>query len=357
MRTALKIIILIVIFSYDLYSQDSISGCNLRLKFKNGKLGYVNETGKKVIDFQYDYAEEFQNGLAMVRVDGKNGYINCSGIQVIKAIFDDASSFQDGTAKVTINQKAGIIDLYGNFIVEPQYEYIGQFIDGYARVKKENYYGLIDQNGNLLRDEMFLFCDDFHDGFVMVQAPNRDSTVIMDNDQVTAYLDKKGVILGDHLLSSGTSFENGSAKVAFNGEVYYLDSEGKLSAREAEECDDALFYLQKAEVEGNETMPEFPGGDNARMKFLQENVKYPHDAREKGISGIVYVTFIISKDGKVIRPEILRGIHPSLNTEAIRVISNFPDWKPATLNGDNVCVRFNMPIKFTLAGREKYPGK
>jgi protein TonB len=99
-----------------------------------------------------------------------------------------------------------------------------------------------------------------------------------------------------------------------------------------------------------EESPSYPGGDEARIKFLQENIKYPQMARESGISGTVYVTFVVERDGSVTDVKVMRGIGGGCDEEAIRVIKAMPKWNPGKQRGKPVRVQFNMPIKFTLAG-------
>jgi periplasmic protein TonB len=97
-----------------------------------------------------------------------------------------------------------------------------------------------------------------------------------------------------------------------------------------------------------EEMPSFPGGDEARIKFLTENIKYPQMAKESGISGTVYVTFVINEKGKVADVKVLRGIGGGCDEEAIRVVNLMPPWNAGKQSGKAVRVQFNMPIKFTL---------
>jgi periplasmic protein TonB len=99
-----------------------------------------------------------------------------------------------------------------------------------------------------------------------------------------------------------------------------------------------------------ESMPEFPGGDAARMKFLQDNIKYPQLARESGIQGTVFVTFVVEVDGSVTDVRVLRGIGGGCDEEAVRVIKQMPSWVPGRQRGQPVRVQFNMPIRFTLQG-------
>ncbi|MCF8219411.1 MAG: energy transducer TonB [Bacteroidales bacterium] len=99
-----------------------------------------------------------------------------------------------------------------------------------------------------------------------------------------------------------------------------------------------------------EEQPSFPGGEQARMKYLQENIEYPQMARESGIEGTVFVTFVVEPDGSVTDVRILRGIGGGCDEEALRVVRNMPKWKPGKQRGKSVRVQFNMPIRFKLQG-------
>jgi len=95
-------------------------------------------------------------------------------------------------------------------------------------------------------------------------------------------------------------------------------------------------------------MPEFPGGDLARMEFLRQNVRYPTKARRAGIQGTVWIEFIVGKTGKIEDAYILRGISPECDEEALRVVNQMPPWNPGKQRGMPVKVRFQIPITFTL---------
>ncbi len=101
-----------------------------------------------------------------------------------------------------------------------------------------------------------------------------------------------------------------------------------------------------------EKMPEFPGGMEALLKFLSENIKYPATAVEQKIQGRVIVQFIVAKDGSITKPFILRGVSPELDAEALRVISIMPTWKPGTQRGQAVNVKYTVPITFSLPKTE-----
>jgi len=103
-----------------------------------------------------------------------------------------------------------------------------------------------------------------------------------------------------------------------------------------------------------EKQPSYPGGDDARVAFLGQNIKYPEQATKNGVQGKVFVTFVIEADGSISNVKVLRGIGGGCDEEAVRIISIMPKWNPGMKNGKAVRVQFNLPIKFTLdSGKDK----
>lgn len=97
-----------------------------------------------------------------------------------------------------------------------------------------------------------------------------------------------------------------------------------------------------------EEQPEFPGGNAAMMKFLSDNIKYPVIAQENGIQGRVITNFVVERDGSITDVQVVRGVDPSLDKEAVRVIQSMPKWKPGKQRGSPVRVRFTLPVVFRL---------
>lgn len=97
-----------------------------------------------------------------------------------------------------------------------------------------------------------------------------------------------------------------------------------------------------------EEQPEFPGGEAKMMEFLARNTVYPEIAKQSGIQGIVYVQFVVEPDGSISNVKVLRGIGGGCDEEAIRVVRNFPRWKPGKQRGKPVRVFFNLPFRFQL---------
>lgn len=102
-----------------------------------------------------------------------------------------------------------------------------------------------------------------------------------------------------------------------------------------------------------EVMPEFPGGQGELLKFLAQSVKYPVIAQENGIQGRVTASFIVEKDGSIRDVEVIRGVDPSLDVEAVRVISSMPRWTPGKQRGKEVAVKYTVPVTFRLEGANK----
>lgn len=138
-------------------------------------------------------------------------------------------------------------------------------------------------------------------------------------------------------------------------------------------CSGQTDSSQKAnqeEREMAEQMPEFPGGQDSLIKFLKKNITYPAIAREMGISGTCYISFVVGPTGALESIRLLRGIRPptsedgkplddkrkqdyiyaarAMDEEALRVVRMMPDWKPGYQAGKAVKVRFNLPIRFKL---------
>ena len=97
-----------------------------------------------------------------------------------------------------------------------------------------------------------------------------------------------------------------------------------------------------------ESQPSFPGGDIARIRFLYENIQYPAMAKETGIQGRVYITFVVEKDGSITDVRLLKGIGGGCDEESIRVVKAMPKWIPGKQRMKPVRVQFVLPIKFTL---------
>ncbi len=110
---------------------------------------------------------------------------------------------------------------------------------------------------------------------------------------------------------------------------------------EIEIPDDTIF-------DNVEVQPEFPGGYSAFLQYLSNTIKYPRIALEGGITGTVYIQFILEKDGTPTDIKVLRGVAGGCTEEAVKAIENMPPWRPALQNMKPVRYKFYIPVKFTL---------
>ena len=97
-----------------------------------------------------------------------------------------------------------------------------------------------------------------------------------------------------------------------------------------------------------EQMPQYKGGDQALMDYLNKSIKYPVIAEENGIQGRVVCTFVVERDGSITDVKVVRSVDPSLDKEAVRVLKAMPKWIPGKQNGSAVRVKFTLPVTFKL---------
>ena len=121
-------------------------------------------------------------------------------------------------------------------------------------------------------------------------------------------------------------------------------SENKTATPVAIEVPDTLGKTYDAV----EVMPEFPGGTEALLSFIKDNLEYPQKAIDEQTEGRVIIRFVVNSNGEISDPTILKGINKNLDQAAIDVINKLPRWKPGQQDGQPVSVRFTLPIVFKL---------
>jgi len=140
--------------------------------------------------------------------------------------------------------------------------------------------------------------------------------------------------------------------------LFTAGSANKLSAQNTQQnakpteqkktVDQEKLYTAETVFTVVETMPSFPGGQEALYKYLRENIKYPEEAKSKGVQGTVFITYIVEIDGSVTNVKVLRGIGSGCDEESVRVVSAMPKWSPGKQRGVPVRVQFNLPVKYKL---------
>jgi len=111
---------------------------------------------------------------------------------------------------------------------------------------------------------------------------------------------------------------------------------------------DHQVVIEDKPVYGVEQMPQFPGGDEELMKFVRDNLRYPQIASEAGVEGRVTIRFVVNRNGDVTDVTIIRGLDPSCDKEAVRVVKLMPRWIPGRQNGRNVPVYYTLPVVYKL---------
>lgn len=192
---------------------------------------------------------------------------------------------------------------------------------------------------------------------------------------------KNGILDGPHLewYKNGTLKKKGNytnGKLSGISQVWY--ESGKLCLNEkyvnGEQHDTLTVYFETGAIRRREIynegimvsgkvynesgqekeyfpryqFPVFPGGEEAMLKYLSRNIKYPKTTRKAKAQGLVIIIFDVDETGSLSEYTILKNLHPDADAEALRVIKNMPVWKPGLLEGEPVAVRYTLPIRFSI---------
>ena len=187
---------------------------------------------------------------------------------------------------------------------------------------------------------------------IIAFACDQKESVVQEESKDENVLILKHTILPDGKIRiEGTDKDIEKFKNAFSiksGFEFTTDSVGNTLLVKREEiqlkslsADEQIFFIV-------EEMPEFPGGEMALRQHIANAVKYPDEAVKKGTQGKVHVTFVVTKDGSVANVTIARGVDPSLDKEALRVVNELPKWTPGKQRGKFVNVSYTIPINFQL---------
>jgi len=193
------------------------------VKIKN-KYGFIDKKGTLIINNQFDYADDFKEGLALVsnKKDPLSdemlyGFIDKEGKIIINLQFKFASSFNNGIALVSDGKKYGFIDSKGVYVVNPQYDYALNFSEGLAAVKQGNLWGYIDTDGKIIINPQFEDVKSFRNSLAAVKS---------DKDN-WGYINKQGKYEINPQFSSAGYFNKVFAPVVSGGKIGFVDTEGK----------------------------------------------------------------------------------------------------------------------------------
>jgi hypothetical protein len=245
---------------------------------RNGKWGFIEKTGKIVINPQFDdlkpdtFGYTFQDdifldGLACVNIggnhDGKWGYIDKTGKYIVNPQYLMAEPFSEGLAAVNVNGKWGYIDTKGKFVIEPQFHNVGKFSESLAAVSESGggSYRYIDKSGNVIIEAKFDSAGPFSEGLARVGISGK-----------YGYIDKTGTFrippqFGEYPLSGFKGeFVNGMAIEYVSGKAGYIDKTGKFSINP--QFDEADYFSNEHACVG---VGEYP---NTKFGFIDKTGKY-----------------------------------------------------------------------------------
>ena len=195
------------------------SGNMAPVKTADGEVAFVDRSGKVVISGTFDQLQNdgFRSGLAAVAKSGKWGFIDTTGKWVIDPQFEEAGLFADGLAPVLVGGRWGYIDRKGKFAINPQYDTAGQFSEGYAAFWSAGKCGFIDVTGHVVADAKYLATDNFRDGLAAVST-----------GEGWGFIDTTGRMVISPQYDNAGSFQNGLAKVWAIGKEAYITKTGSF---------------------------------------------------------------------------------------------------------------------------------
>ena len=232
---------------------------------KDGKYGYIDDNGKVIIPFEYEYAEDFNEGLAIVWKGYKEfksdyfkcGYIDKTGKEVVSIKYDDVEKFKNGIAKVTENRESFFINKMGEKIISFKYDKLSPFKEGLAAAKKDGKWGYIDKAGKVIIPFQYDDASEFNGDLAIVGIgeedhfrkyfyidkagndvieinryeylePFKEGLAAVKKDEKWGYIDKNEKIIIPFQYDDASEFSEGLAAVEKNGKWIYIDKTGTI---------------------------------------------------------------------------------------------------------------------------------
>lgn len=194
-----------------------LHGQKLHINVVHGKFGFFDAQGKEVIAPKYDYAKEFNEGLAVVMKNKKYGYINPKGEVVIPLMYQSANDFCEGLAPVKQNERWGFINPANEAMVPFQYQALGKFQEGLAYAILNEKFGYIDKKGTEVVPCKYQWASDFREGLARIQLNGK-----------WGFIDKNSKEIVPIKYETMTDLIDGFAKGSLNGTTYYVDRSGAV---------------------------------------------------------------------------------------------------------------------------------
>ncbi len=273
-------------------------------KCTRGKCYFVDQTNKRISDY-YEDVKEFQEGLAAVNKEGKWGYVNEWMTIIIPLKYQRASDFNEGLASVKLNNESFLIDAEGNSKSE-KYDSIG-YISKYIVIKKNNKLGLLTLKGKLK------------------EAPQFDRISAFYNNDFGVQVDGKWA-----------NFNNGNLNYN-NPTIYYASPE-------------EMPVYSKSCINTEDLESRKACSNKEMLTKIYQSVRYPIEARKKGIQGEVIIRFLVNNEGVMENPEIVKNVGGGCGEQAFNVVKTYlKKWAlPGKENGQPINTVVNLPVKFNL---------
>ncbi len=188
----------------------------------NSKWGFIDNSGKIIINAQFDRVGDFKEGMALfasdINMKMQYGYINKKGEIAINAQFEEASPFQNGLALVKVNNKYGFIDKSGKFVINAQFDYAEPFSEDLALIKSGEKFGYIDKSGKIVINPQFDKVGSFKEGLALAVSI----------DEKFGYINQKGNFEINAQFDEARPFNKKLAAVKINNKYGFIDKTGKI---------------------------------------------------------------------------------------------------------------------------------
>lgn len=327
---------------------------NLFVLEKNGLVGAVDSLGNTVIPFEYDFNPE-GSASRLVFVWGDTACFLFDNTGRLVCTYDNFYSYSDCDASepqllfaVCRNGLWGLVDTSWREVAPCIYKG-ADFVDDRHWLMRldEGTSCLIDERGQVLFKGPYSYAYPFCDGIwrVGIYDCANNKNILGDVDaygQTT--LSRKDLKEMERILTECAKKEKElpvETTVREADETIHTDTIPAVWTAIDEEEIDEVFVIA-------ENQPEFPGGDSALFMFICMNLSYPDQARDNGLEGLVWVRFVVKKDGTISNVKLLRDIGGGCGQAAIEMVKSMPRWKPATQSGKPVNFEFTLPVKFQL---------
>jgi len=294
------------------------------------------------------HAQQTDNQLHFVAK--KNSYRLYNGDKLVsKAKYQSHSQFSEGLCAVMNSDfQWGFINAKGEVVIPCQYPEVSDFDEGTTFAHIRDYYIVIDKKGKQLNKLNYIFIDKFKNGIAIAMSVNKDTVKYGKYEYVYSLIQKSGNPISDDMYTAISRINDSIYQALIYNSEYRVYPDGhKELIGEIGYCS---RISQQNDSNAVEDSPSFEGGDKGRIDYLINNIHYPEIAKEKACQGVVYITFVIDDEGEIRYINIARGVCPSLDVAAIKLIQKMPKWKPGTKNGKPQKTVLNMPVRFVLAG-------